>query len=309
MATPTVSDDPTVQRHYLTQAAIAATLASGTRAMWESVDPFEQTELVTSGLHALLEQFSQASTSVARDYYQGLRRGAGIDTEFRIPATPPPPRSRVEAGVGWALERDREATVAEFEAQALKRIETAMQNAMLDASRTQIVDAVAGDFEALGFRRVAHPGACYFCVALSIRTSTRRVRAQDVTPRQREKPGELGGERHFGVYKSRETAGQLPPNTTGQVNRYHDDCRCTVQPIFSAADTGPDWLGDMADLYDSFDRDKFGGGLNGFRKALKAHRGGEDTTPFTVDVPEAATPPTEQIEALLGRIDDSMRAA
>lgn len=307
MATPTVSDDPTVQRHYLTQATLAATLGSSVRGLWELVTPIESAETFASGAHALLEQFSQASTWVARDHYVELRRNAGVEADVRIDPTPPPTRSRVDAGVGWALKREQEDTAAEFERRALERIETAMQNAMLDASRTQLVDAVAGDEKALGFRRVARPGACYFCVTLAIRSSTRQVRAIDVTPGQREKPGELGGERHFGVYKSRATAGQLPPGT-GQINRYHDDCRCTVEPIFSAADTGPEWLNEMADLYDTFDEDKFGKGLNGFRKALKAHRDGEEYEPFTVEATTAATPPREQIEALLGRLDAATAA-
>ena len=90
------------------------------------------------------------------------------------------------------------AYAADLEADVLARVERAMEKAVLDVGREQVVEAVRGDELALGFRRVARPGACYWCISLCLRRSTR---------------GETG-DQHLGVYKSRASAGQLPPNAT-----------------------------------------------------------------------------------------------
>lgn len=290
MATPTVSENPEVQRHYLAQAALAASLSSALDEMWSLVDPLASVEAMDAfraGVFALVEQFSTASVAMSSDYYAQVRRAAGVQGAFRPRLVETPPRSLVDAGIDYALRTQAEA--AAIEAAIMERVHKTMEKAVLDAGRAQLVQAVEGDDRALGFRRVARPGACYWCLSLAVRASTRGT----------------DGREHIGVYKTRASAGQLPA-AAAEVNRYHNNCHCTVEPVFSTAENLPDWLLEMKQLYaDSTLNSKRGESLNDFRRALGARRRGDEADPDAV-VPliRPAATGRDQLRDLVQRLAD-----
>lgn len=263
MATPRVSEAPEVQRQYVAQLALSAALAQALRQLWGATSPLSSDRSMRSfraATAALVEQFSQASRVVASDYYTNLRRSADVPGVPTIKPVDLPPTSLVDAGIDWAMRDFMDKTEAEI----LAKVAAAMEKAVLDVGRDQVVDALAADDQALGFRRVARPDACFWCITLAIRRSTRGG----------------DGDQHAGVYKSRATAGQLPPNETGEVNRYHNNCNCVVEPVFDIGDAVlPDWLLEMDRLYEQSTKDsKSGERLNDFRRALAARRRGEEPT-------------------------------
>lgn len=253
MATPRVSEDPEVQEHYTTQVALTAALVAALQRLWPSVNPLAGAAAKSAysrGVAALTEHFAQASISLSTDFYDAHRAGAGIGGTFNAAVIDTPPQSLIDSDLDWAF---RAMTEAEIQ----HRVEAAIQKAVADAGRDQVVAAVAGDEKALGFARVPKPDACYFCLEMAIRKT---------------KPRENSPARP-GVYKSRGAAGQLPPNDLGQVNRYHNDCQCVVEPVFSVDFQLTPQVLAAEELYKrSTVNSKRGEGSNDFRRALATFR-------------------------------------
>ncbi len=258
MATQTVSENQEVESHYATQAALSAALLAALRRLWPAIEPLSDSasmEFYRDGVAGLVERFAQASISLSADYFEDMRAQAGISTAFRTPIVDPPPRSLVDAGLDWA--QSAKTQMDDYAAQFQARVEAATQKAVADAGRSQVIAAVEGDDLALGFARVAKPDACAFCLTLAIR----RTRPKEGAPAR---PG---------VYKSRETAGQLPPNEVGAINRYHDNCNCVVVPVFSMDYELEPHLAEAERFYaDATANSESGQLLNDFRRALATQR-------------------------------------
>lgn len=276
MATPPqVSENAATQRQYVTQLTISAALAQALRTLWASLNPASSEvawEAFAASVRAVVPQYGQAASVVSLDNYRLTRASAGITTTPRLPQIQTVSTSKIDAGLEWArrFEADSAATLAEFEAKIQGRVDAAMQKALMDEARATTVAAVEGDELALGFRRVPRPDACAWCLTQAIRRTTRRGLAKDF--KRYGGPGGpgMGGDEHWGVFKSRAAAGQTPEGAD-EINRFHNNCQCIVEPIFDAAFVPPEWLRDMAALYDDTD-----GGLNGFRRALSARRRGDE---------------------------------
>lgn len=259
-----VSENPEVQSHYVTQAALSTALLAALRRLWPTVEPLSSSTnmaVYREGVVGLAEQFALASISLSADYFEDMRAQAGIDTAFRTPIIDPPPRSLIDAGLDWALSAQKQ--MDDYAELFQARVDAAMQKAVADAGRSQVVAAVEGDELALGFARVAKPDACAWCLSLAIR----KTRPKDDAPAR---PG---------VYKSRDTAGELPPNEVGQINRYHDNCNCVVVPIFTVDYELEAHLVETEALYEEATAEsKSGELLNDFRRALEARRRGDAAT-------------------------------
>lgn len=286
VTTPRVSDTPETQRQYVAQLALSAAVAQGVRQLWTATSPLSSANAMRSfrsGAAALVTQFAQAGRVMASDYYITLRTSRGVTDVPKVPTVELPPASMVDAGIDWAM-RD---FIRKTEAEIIAKAAAALEKAVLDVGREQIVAMVEGDDKALGFRRVPRPGACYWCITLALRRSTRG--------------GE--GDQHLGVYKSRASAGQIPPNAKGEVNRYHNHCHCAVEPVFSIGEAElPSWLHEMDRLYErSTAHSRKGERLNDFRNALAAVRRGEspaDPTPPSI----AAAPAMDERLRLLSEM-------
>lgn len=296
MATPQVSENPEVQQNYLAGLALGAAVAEIVSGLWVATTPLESAAAMarfTNGLFIVGEQFGGAAASLGEDYYRNLRREAGITTALKLPEPVLPTKAEIDADIAWAMrERTELADNLDATYQAiLADIQAETEKAVLDVMRSRVVQAVEGDDKALGFRRVARPEACYWCISLAIRTSTR------------------GGGKHYGVYKSRAAAGQLPA-AASELNRFHTNCHCEVEPVWSPAESVPDWLSDMEQLYsDSTQESAKGESLNDFRKALTAHRNGEErpAPAAPVSLP-TSNPAAAQIAAILDRLAEATAA-
>ena len=255
-----VSENPEVQQQYTTQAGLTAALVAALRALWPQVDPLSGPAALnkyTDGVAALVEQFSQASISLAADYYDAVRAQAGITGTFRTPIIDTPPRSLVDAGVEWAMRAQADMAAIQ------SRIEAAAQKAVADSARDEVVTAVEGDDKALGFARVARPDACYFCLAQAMR---------------RKKPTASDPSERPGVYKSRGTAGGFVNHkfTGSGAAKFHNDCHCVVEPVFSTGYQLAPHIADAERLYfESTLHSEKGQSLNDFRRALAATRAGK----------------------------------
>lgn len=297
MATPRVSDQPTTQRQYATQLALSAALTQAVRSLWASTTPLgsgDAWEAFRAALQAVVPRYATSAAVVSLDNYRSARSAAGVVGEARITLLGDVPASKVNAGLDWAarlrdIEADQAKTLAEIEAKILDRVDAAMNKAMLDEARAQTVAAVEGDDRALGYRRVPRPDACYWCIELAIRKTSRTGLAADF--KRYGSGGVMEGDEHWGVYKSRASAGQIPPNDSGEVNRFHNNCNCVVEPIFSTDFAVPPWLQDMSALYDTT-------GAKDFRKALSALRRGDDPAPDPRPVLPSPAAQTEQVAAI-----------
>jgi hypothetical protein len=295
MATPTVSENPEVQQQYATQVGLTVALVAALKELWGSVNPMASPSALLDyqlGAGAIVQDFSDASISLAADFYDAARDFAQVDGLFKMPLVEPPAQSLVDAGIAWAMKAEQE--MADDVARIQKRAEAAMQKAVADSGRAQIVAAVAGDDKALGFRRVPRPGACYWCLLLAMRTTTRKSPAEFKDYRT---PGGMGGPRHWGVYKSRASAGQFS-GEAGEVNRYHNNCHCTVEPIFDDSFVPPGFLLSAERLYaDVARKAKSGDKANAFRRALAAKRRGDDVI-APESSPSTASGPSVDMGAL-----------
>jgi hypothetical protein len=303
VAVPRVSDNPAVQQQYAAQLAVTATLVAALRALWPAVNPLSSAAAMAryrQGVSVLVDQFAGASASIATDFYRGARTEAGVAGAVNVAPVSPPPAPQVEASMDWALrqaEQQMQAILADLEkevqaeAEAQRRMEAAAQKMVTDTARDQVVAAVEGDEQAIGYRRVPRADACAWCLTLAFRTSTRKGLAKDFT---KYGPGSMGADVHYGVYKSRASAGQIPPDDNGDTNRFHNNCHCVIEPVFDAVNVLPVWLHDAKALYNASDD------LSDFRRRLRAQRDGLDNPEApSVPVPAAPTPPSKEIAALL----------
>ncbi|HEY9411698.1 MAG TPA: hypothetical protein VIP77_19120 [Jiangellaceae bacterium] len=297
MATPQVSENPEVQQNYLAGLALGAAAAQTVEALWSATQPLASAEAMarfTNGLFIVAGQLGGVAASVGEDYFRAARREAGITTTIKLPEPVLPTRAEIDADIAWAT-RERADLADDLDAMhaaILADMQAETEKAVLDVMRTRVVQSVEGDDTALGFRRVCRPGACYWCISLAIRTTTRG-----------------GNERNYGVYKTRASAGQLPAGAS-ELNRFHAKCKCEVEPVWSPAESIPGWLGDLETLYaDSTRESAKGESLNDFRKALTAHRNGEDPPAPTAPVSlPTSNPAAAQIAAILDRLAEATAA-
>lgn len=251
MATKIVSADPTVQQHYLAQMAITAGLWSQLRMTWMATSPLAgNAEMKQYGdaVATVVTQFSRASVASSMDFFATMRTQADVIGRAAQTPVPTPPDSLIQADLEWAFRARQQVEADAASIQA--RVEAAMQKAVADTGREQVIASVSGDENALGFARIARPGACAFCLSQSIR---------------RKRDGRVG------VYKTRGTAGaQANQNFTGSGEaKFHNNCHCLIVPIFDAAYELEPALQKAEQLYVASTLNSGRGeALNDFRRAL-----------------------------------------
>ncbi len=300
MAAPRVSENAATQSQFVAQLAITAALTQALGAAWESVSARPLDEALASfraAARALTVQWAQAGQVITLDNYRAARSQAGVTTVLQQPRLVAVPESKIGAGIAWA-ERgaqdliDAKAEADQISARILNRVQAASDKVAADSMREITMLAVEGDEMALGYRRVPRPDACAWCLILATRTTQRAGFARDVArPGSRNLRGVGGGLEHWGVYKSRASAGQVPPNDKDEINRFHDHCHCAVEPIFSVVQQPEPWVLAARDLYDQT------GSLNAFRRALNAQRRGEDAPPPTAPNPFVVSPAMAEAQA------------
>lgn len=197
--------------------------------------------------NTLIGQYSQASASLAADYYESERVAAHVTGTFTVPLLDPPPDEQVQESLRWATKdlwpRDPEDP-ATTPAQLLPlderldaaetKAEAVAQKLVQDTGRGTVVGAVRSDKQAVAWARSAALGACAFCKLLASRGA---------------------------VYKADTVT-----------FRAHDACHCMALPVFRGqkfelSDQAQKW----ADLYSEHAAPFAGDQLNRFRQALAEH--------------------------------------
>ncbi len=166
MATPTVSSNPVVQRHYEVQLGISKSLSDALARIAVLPSSPDYLRVVA----ALVAQYQGGAISLARDYYGDMREQAGVRSAFRPPTISPAPERAIQAYIGKATEElgtlsaDYERQVAEF-----------AKNLAVSAGTDELFAAKNADPERVRWARVTRPQACSFCLMLASRGAVYRT--------------------------------------------------------------------------------------------------------------------------------------
>lgn len=166
MATPTVSSNPVVQRHYAVQLGISKSLGEALARIGVSPSSPDYLRIVS----ALVAQYQGGAISLARDYYGDMRDQAAVRSAFRVPTISPAPEGAIRAYIGTATEEldilsvDYERQVAEF-----------AKNLAISAGTDELFAAKDADPERVRWARVTRPQACSFCLMLASRGAVYRT--------------------------------------------------------------------------------------------------------------------------------------
>lgn len=254
-APPKASDDPDVQAHYLANAAVLAALGEAVRSSWPEggqSDPADLTERLTTIVAALVDRFGRGVAALAADQFETMRKKANVTSPFTVPTVGMPPTAKIRSGVDWAVQDlAPDSLDAQVEAARTKVVGVAQKDAA-DVGRNQMLEAIEADKEARGWARVTKPGACFFCTMLATRGA---------------------------VYQSEDTAG-LEKNAkfvgAGEF-KFHDHCRCTVQPLFGRHYEPPAHIRQATALYKSVtDGERGHDKITAFRRAWEARQREEE---------------------------------
>jgi len=130
----------------------------------------------------------------------------------------------------------------------LPRVEAAAGKMVADVGRNELIEAIEADRQARGWARVTRPGACAFCLMLATRGA---------------------------VYKDEGAAGRdSNVKFVGAGSyKFHDHCRCTIQPLFGAIYEPPEHIREAKRLYRESTKGE-GDKLNAFRRALEGRQDG-----------------------------------
>ena len=207
------------QQSQASQAGLAVVLAASIAALWPSLDLLDLKHSLPrfkAGVGAVVIRHAQASAALAAQQYRRQRVAAGVGGSFRPSAVPPPTVAQIAQSGDWAVQPLWNANVLAAAtgqpeapptealpaastaiADAKARLAASTERLVLDTGRNTIVDNAQRDAKAKGWARVPEPGACSFCLMLATRGA---------------------------VYRSESMADF----------KSHDNCRCHVEPVFTA---------------------------------------------------------------------------
>ena len=173
-------------------------------------DPRAATRALLALIPEIGERWVGPQVVAAADFYEGLRDYYGVSGSFSADVDGALPVEAIHRNVRWAVESifSVDPDVQEL----MRRLSASMERHVRDAGRDTIAFSAMRDRATVGWRRVASPGACAFCVMLSTR---------------------------WGDYSSKEAATSVGSGSAGRVrgaqaegSRYHDYCRCRAEPVF-----------------------------------------------------------------------------
>ena len=194
-------------------------LGASLAALWASLDVAHLATALPAfkaGVASLVIRHAQASATLAAQQYRQQRVAAGVSGGFRPSPAPPPSVQQVAQAVDWAVQplwnsnvlaaatgqpeappTEALPSAGSAIADAKARLAASTERLVLDTGRNTIVDNAQRDPKAKGWARVPEPGACSFCLMLATRGA---------------------------VYRSESMADF----------KSHDNCRCHVEPVFTA---------------------------------------------------------------------------
>lgn len=183
----------------------AAALAGLVVLMRQELDKafalLKQADLATSVphvarvVHAIIVKYARMAVSLAARQYEQAAAGLQGRPPLQIPT--PPTLQQVEAMVEHATEAPTAADAVVAEAERI----------VVEASHTTTLETVFADRRAKGYARVPEPSPCAFCALLATRGPVYKDDSFDAANKRFTGPGKA---------------------------RVHDDCRCDLEPIFTA---------------------------------------------------------------------------
>jgi hypothetical protein len=191
------------------QAGLAILVALAIERLWPSLDFLHLRQSLPAFKAAVaqdVQRHAQASATLAARQYRSERVAAGVGGGYTPRPADPPSVEQVAQAVDWAVQPLWNADVlaepitkagSSAVADAKARVAAAAERLVLDAGRNTIVDNVQADRKAKAWARIPEPGACSFCLMLATRGA---------------------------VYRAEATADF----------KSHDNCRCHVEPVFTA---------------------------------------------------------------------------
>lgn len=191
------------------QAGLAIVVGLAIAKLWPSLDLLHLKTALPAFKAAVaqeVQRHAQASATMAARQYRQQRVAAGIGGAYTPIPADPPPLEQIAQAVDWAVQPlwssdvlAEPATEAGSTAiaDAKARLAASSERLVLDAGRDTVIDNAQRDRKAKGWARIPEPEACSFCLMLATRGA---------------------------VYRSEATADF----------KSHDNCRCHVEPVFTA---------------------------------------------------------------------------
>ncbi|WP_431870819.1 hypothetical protein [Nocardiopsis eucommiae] len=187
----------------------------------------------------LAARWGDVASVGASDYFDAVREFYNPGGSYLARPGAPAPVEQVQASTRWAVGPLFQASPDE--AATLARLASSLDRLVRGADRDTIAGNATRDRRALGYRRVARPGACAFCLMLATRDDySSQAAASAVGAGQR------------GRIRGNQSAG----------SRYHDNCRCFAAPVYAGWEPDAD-VQRALDLYD-----RAGGDIKQMRRLL-----------------------------------------
>jgi len=243
--------------HQTKQAQLNKVLAFELAELWPLLVKGEKALTYTEWLlrtAPLINQYALAAAALGGAAYLAYRYLAVPNGyTFTAPSPSMPSFEQIARSLGWATRNVGPDAAPETLPAALTQTQGAAQRLVTNTGRQALVQAVDGDPEAKGWRRIpSDQHACAFCRLMSIRGP---------------------------VYKSEQTAGRTANRQfvgAGEF-KFHDHCECTAVPVFRGQhprDTVPSHVERWIEDWDHEYRVETGGydgvdKLNAFRRAVE----------------------------------------
>jgi hypothetical protein len=196
MATQTLAE-----QHQAGQEALVSLIPAVLREAWPLLDVHDIKATLpqfTAAVRAIVQRYGRASAFASLQSYRQQRAQVGVKVSApSLTLAPAPVEKVVEDAIGWATADLYGPVTADTVQAAQDRLSESVSQLVLDQGRQTVIDAVRKDSAAKGWVRVTEQDACSFCIMLALR-----------------------GE----VYKSKR----------GAEFETHANCRCHVEPIFTA---------------------------------------------------------------------------
>lgn len=196
MATQTLAE-----QHQSGQEALVSLIPAVLREAWPLLDVHDIKGTLpnfVAAVRAIVQRYGSASAFASLNSYRAQRSAAGIvGSAPSLTIAPSPAEKVIEDAVGWATADLYGPVTADTVQAAQDRLSESVSQLVLDQGRTTFIDAVRKDTAAKGWVRVTEQDACSFCIMLALR-------------------GEAYRSKRAGEFQA------------------HTNCRCHVEPIFTA---------------------------------------------------------------------------
>lgn len=224
--------------HQRGQQALAGQVRAPVRTAWDRLVDVQNLNGTLPAFKvaaaAVVVHYGSASGAAALRYYRTARLQAGVTGRPTLALPPPVESGRLDASIDWATRGLWTPSITgQLIDAALSMVEVSAERMVLNQGRDTLMHAVSKDPQATGWARVAEGNACAFCAMLT----------------------SAGAH-----YKSEESSGF----------EAHDNCACSVEPVFDDNYVPPadvqDWQQIYAESTSGLNGDD---AINAFRRAYE----------------------------------------